>query len=328
MTDTRDRINRALDLAAAGAIDEACEQLWPLMRIAEGREEALFTMACCFERAHQLPPAAYLFGWVAERYPDFAPAREHRDRCVRQMTERGLHEDFNDSGHVACSACTLRYRAELPLCPYCGGTITDPEETTALVTVAGPAPQSRDVLDEIGRSLDRAWKNAQERFDAFTKREGLSGPALRVQELAKEARSRAHNFAESDRGKQFKQSISEFGDEAAKRLRSIAENEKVKSAARQTRELGEEAISRVKGVASREEVKDAQERVSDFGRDTADRVQEWVRDDQVRSTSRKVYDSVDHFISGVQKWLDQITGRKEPDQSPPPDKDQDSPPSA
>ncbi len=325
MTDTYDRINRALDLAAAGGIDEACEKLWPLMRIAEGREEALFTMACCFERAHQLPPAAYLFGWVAERYPDFGPAREHRDRCVRLMAERGLHEDFNDSGHVACSACTLRYRAELPLCPYCGGTINSPEESTALVAVSAPEPQSRDVLDEIGRSLDRAWKNAQERFDTFTKREDLSGPARKVQELAKEARTRAQSFAESDRGKQFKQSLSEFGDEAGKRLRSIAENEKVKSAARHTRELGEEAISRVKTVASREDVKDAQGRVTDIGRDAADRVQEWTQDEQVRSTSRKIYDSVDRFVGGIQKWLDQVTGRKDTDE--PPRNDGDPPPS-
>lgn len=318
MTDSYDRINQALDLAAAGAIDDACERLWPLMREPEGREEALFTMACCFERAHQLPPAAYLFGWVAERYPDFAPAREHRDRCVRQMAERGLHEDFNDSGHVACSACTLRYRAELPGCPYCGGTTTSPDDSTALVPVPAPEPKSRDVLDEIGRSLDRAWKNAQERFEAFTKREDLSGAALRVQGLAKEAKTRAQTFAGSERGKQIKQSLSEFGDEAAKRLRSIAENEKVKSAARQTRELGEEALDRVRTVASREEVKDAQERVANLGRDAADRVEEWTQSDQSRSTSRKVYDTVDRFIGGIQHWLDQITGRKEPKDGTPP----------
>lgn len=326
MTDAYDRINQALDLAAAGAIDDACERLWPLMREPEGREEALFTMACCFERAHQLPPAAYLFGWVAERYPDFVPAREHRDRCVRLMAERGLHEDFNDSGHVACRACTLHYRAELPLCPYCGGTVAGPDVNMALVPVPAPEPKSRDVLDEIGRGLDRAWKNAQERFDAFTKREDLSGPALRVQEFAREAKTRAQSFAESDRGKQLKQTVSEFGDEAAKRLRSIAENEKVKSAARQTRDLGEEALNKVKTVASREEVKDAQGRVVDLGRGTAQRVREWTEDDQNKSAAKRVYDSVDRFIGGIQAWLDQITGRKE--SAPPQEPKDGAPPSA
>ncbi len=326
MTDAHDLINQALDLAAAGNIDEACEKLWPLMREHEGREEALFTMACCFERANQLPPAAYLFGWVTERYPDFEPAHERRDRCVRLMAERGLREDFNDFGHVSCAACTLRYRAELPLCPYCGGTMTTPEASRVLPEDSKSEAESKDVLDDIGRSLDRAWKNAQERFDAFTKREDLSGTALRVQELAKEAKTRAQTFADSDRGKQMKQSLNEFGDEAAKRLRSIAENEKVKSAASKTRELGEEAISRVKSVASREEVKDVQNRAVDLGRETAERVRVWTEDKENRAAPKKIYDSLDRFIGGIQKWLDQITGRKDSSQSPPRN-ESDPPPS-
>lgn len=316
MTDAHDLINQALDLAAAGAIDEACEKLWPLMREPEGREEALFTMACCFERANQLPPAAYLFGWVTERYPDFEPAHERRDRCIRLMAERGLREDFNDFGHVSCAACTLRYRAELPICPYCGGTMTTPEASRALPDNSKTETASSDVLDDIGRNLDRAWKNVQERFDAFTKREDLSGAALKVQELAREAKSRAQNFAESDRGKQMRQSLNEFGDEAAKRLRSIAENEKVKTAANKTRELGEEALSRVKSVASREEVKDVQNRVVDLGRDTAERVRVWSEDEQTQTAPKKIYNSLDRLIGGIQKWLDQLTGRKDPDRSP------------
>ncbi len=312
MPESREVINQALDLAAAGAIDDACQKLWPLVRDPEGREEALFTMACCFERANQLPPATYLFGWVAERYPDFEPATERFDRCRRQMAERGLHEDFRDSGHVACSACTLRYRAELPLCPYCGGTLA-PGSTAVIVPTLPEEPRSRELLDEIGADLDRVWKNVQQRFTEFTERKDLSGAALRVQELAREARERTRVLAESERGKQIKQTVSGIGDEAARRARSLAENETVKSLAQKSRDLGEEALTRVKAVASREETKDAWQRVEDIGHETTERVESWAAREDVRTTWRKVYDTVESVVSSLQQRIDRITGRKPED---------------
>jgi len=323
MPESREVINQALDLAAAGAIDDACQKLWPLVRDTDGREEALFTMACCFEKANQLPPAAYIFGWVAERYPDFIPATERVDRCRRQMAERGLHEDFSDSGHVACSACTLRYRAELPLCPYCGGQLA-PSSVAIVAPPLPEEPRSRELLDEIGADLDRAWKSVQQRFNEFTERSDLSGTALRVQELAREARERARIIAESEAAKQVKHTVSGLGEEAARRARAIAQNESVKSLARQSRDLGEEAIARVKAVASREETKDAWERVEDLGKDTADRVEEWAKRDDVRSTWRNVYAKVEGVVANLQRRVDRITGRK-PEESPPAPESQEPP---
>ncbi len=308
MPESRDIINQALDLAAAGAIDDACQKLWPLVREHEGREEALFTMACCFERANQLPPATYLFGWVAERYPDFAPATERSDRCRRLMAERGLHEDFRDSGHVSCAACTLRYRAELPLCPYCGGEIAPATAALAAPVLPGE-PRSRELLDEIGADLDRVWKNVQQRFNEFTERPDLSGAALRVQELAREARERARTLAETDTAKQIKNTVSGLGDEAARRARSIAQNETVKSLARQSRDLGEEAIARVKAAVSREEVKDLRERVDDMSQAAGDRVESWIASEEIRTTWRKVFDAAEGVVANIQRRIDRFTGR-------------------
>jgi hypothetical protein len=312
MTDSRESINEALDLAAAGAIDEACERLWPLVRQTDGREEALFTMACCYERAGQLPPAVYLFGWIAERYADFSPARERLDRCRRLMADRGLHEDFADSGHVACPSCTLRYRAELPVCPYCGGQMgaAAQERTPAAPPALPGEPPSRDVLDEIGRDLERAWKSVQTKFHEFTERQDLSGAALRVQELAREAKARARTLADSEKTREVTKSLGEFSGEAARRMREFAQHEKVQSIARQTKHLGEEALSRVKAVTAREEVKDAREKIEVLGHETADRVESWAKSDEVRTTWRKVFDTVEGIMANLQRRIDRVTGRK------------------
>jgi len=310
MSESRERINEALDLAASGAIEDACRALWPLVREAEGREEALFTLACCYERASQIPPAAYLFGWVAERYPDFAPAHERLDRCRKLMAERGLYEDFQDSGHVACAACTLRYRAELPLCPYCGGEVAVQRDAAPLEATEEQRP--KEFLDQIGADLDRAWRNVQHRFDEFTKREDLSGTALRVQELAREARDRARTFAESDTAKRLTKTVGDFGDEAARRARAVAESEPVKKLARQSRELGEEAIARVRSVASGGEGKEGT-----GSTEAGDPSQQ----DSLTAGERpgggwtSLYRSIEKGIAELQRRMDRITGRK-PDQDP------------
>ncbi len=312
MNDSRALINEALDLAATGAIDDACRRLWPLMREAEGREEALFTMACCYERAGQVPPAVYLFGWLTERYPDFTPAHERLDRCRRLMAERGLHEDFADSGHAACASCTLRYRAELPLCPYCGGQMSEAArgEASSSAPPLPEEPASKDVFEDIGRDLERAWKNVQRKYHEFTERQDLSGAALRVQELAREAAVRTRALAESEKTREVTKSIGEIGGEAARRVRELAQHEKVQSVARQTKHLGEEALTRVKAVASREDVTDARERVEDLGKDTVDRVESWAQNEQVRTTWRKVYSAAEGIVAILQQRIDRVTGRK------------------
>lgn len=342
MNDRQERIDRALDIAARGAPYEACEVLWPLVRQETARDEAIFAMASCFERAGNVPTAAYLYEWIGARNPEFAAAREGRDRCRAILDERGIFEDFGDIGHVDCPCGEFRYRAELGLCPYCGrrpGETVEAAPDVAEMTVVpvddtgeGASESAETEEDRVRSPLEEVWKSVQEKFESFTQREDLGETGQRVQLLAKEMSERARQVAESERAQQFRRKLEDVGEEAAKRLRQFAQSEPVQDTTRKSREMGEEAVTRAKAAMDREEVQEARSRLEQWSNDAAHRIEGWVKSEEVRSTSRQVIGTLEGFVAKLQGYIDRAKGAPpedadkggEEDRGEDRDKDEDS----
>ena len=281
-------IGRALDLAKRGMAYEACECLWPLVRDPESRDEAVFTLAYCFERANNLPTAAYLYAWVADHHPEFNVATRRLEKCRSTLESRGLHEDFNDAGHVDCACGSFRYRAELGLCPYCGIAPGEPEQSQDVADEAGSSetpehdPRSDDVLVRVRRDLDRTWKSIQERFDEFQQRDDLTGPAHHAQVLAKEITERAKKFTQSDTGQSLKRAADQAREKTSDQLRAAGE---------------------------RDEFQQARTRLEEWTREAATRIEEFARNERVQSFGRTAYETLEHFVARVQGHIDRLTGR-------------------
>ncbi len=280
-------VEAALDLAKRGMAYEACERLWPLVRDPATRDEAVFTMAYCFERANNLPTAAYLYGWVADRHPEFNVAAHRFANCRAALEARGMYEDFSDSGHVSCPCGGFRYRAELGLCPYCGKT--DGARVEAEAPGAGESAAASesidpaaDVFQNIRRDLDRAWRTIQDKFDEFRQREDLTGPAQHAQVLAKEISERVRKFSESDTGQGLKRAAGDAREKTTEQLRAASE---------------------------REDVKLARTRLEEWTRDAADRVEEFARSERVQSAGRRAYDVLERLVDRAQGYIDRAIGR-------------------
>lgn len=280
-------IGQALDLAKRGLAYDACERLWPLVRDPTSRDEAVFTLAYCFECANNLPTAAYLYGWVAERHPEFNVAARRLEKCRAALDARGVHEDFADTGHVDCGCGQFRYRAELGLCPYCGNTpgesaaVGAESESEALSSVESSRTRSDEVLQNVRRELERAWKAIQERFDEFQQREDLTGPAQHAQILTKEIAGRVRRFSET---------------ETAWNLRRAAERAREKTA------------EQLRAATERGDVQQARTRLEEWTREAADRIEELARSERVQSAGRNAFTVMERFVARLQGFIDRAKG--------------------
>lgn len=295
MNETDRTIEQALDLAKRGMAYEACERLWPLVRDPESRDEAIFTLAYCFERANNLPTAAYLYQWVAEHHPEFNVAARRLEKCRDVLDARGLHEDFGDAGHVDCACRLFRYRAELGLCPYCGKTAGEsgaghPERDEAVVeTSTQPETAADDALGKVRRDLERAWKSIQDKFDEFQQRDDLTGPAHHAQVLAKELTGRVRKFSESDTGQNLKRAADQAREKTAEQLRA---------------------------AGARDDVQQARSRLEEWTREAADRIEELARSERVQSASHTAYTVLERFVARLQGHIDRATGRAPRENAP------------
>lgn len=280
-------VEQALELAKRGSAYEACERLWPLVRDPATRDEAVFTMAYCFERANNLPTAAYLYGWVADRHPEFNVAARRLQKCREALDARGMYEDFRDAGHVDCPCRSFRYRAELGLCPYCGKTAGEAEpspslknEAAAETTTSTGSPS--EVFDRVRNDLDRAWTKIQEKFDEFKQRDDLTGPAQHAQILAKEISERVRKFSESERGQGLKRAATDAREKTTEQLRAASE---------------------------RDDVQQARTRLEEWTRDAAERIEEFARSERVQTAGRTAFSTLEKFVARIQRHIDRVTGR-------------------
>jgi hypothetical protein len=306
MTDnSSERIEQALDLARRGMAYDACERLWPLVRDPGTRDEAVFTLAYCFERANNLPTAAYLYSWVANHHPEFNVAARRLETCRATLDARGLHEDFSDSGHVDCACGLFRYRAELGLCPYCGKTPGEGESPGATVspdasdqTAQTATPPSEEALANIRHELDRAWKSIQQRFDEFQQRDDLTGPAHHAQILARELSDRAKKLADTETGQSLKRAADQARAKTTEQLRAAGE---------------------------RDDVQEARTRLEDWTHNAAERIEEFTRSERVQSAGRTAYETAQRFVARLQRAIDRATGRTGPEVNEPTEPPVDDP---
>jgi len=315
MTPNQEQIDRALEFAAAGAPYDACEQLWPLVRDPARRDQALFTMAYCFERAGNLPTAAYLYDWVAQRHPAFNVAAHRRDVCNGMLGERGILEDFSDSGHVDCPCGDFRYRAELGLCPYCGRRPGEAEDDVAAEEAEGSLPvhvppeeRDRDVFEEVRDQLEHAWSTMRGRFGAFLERDDLGDVGQRVQSLARQVSGRTKALAEHERTREVRQKLGEVGKDAAERLRDVTQSPEAQRLAAKSRALGENATGQVKSLSEKEEIRNAQARLVAWTSEAADRLDAWAKSESVRETGHRLYATLEAAVDRMQGYIDRAKG--------------------
>ena len=280
----QDAVDQALELATRGHPQQGIERLWPLVRSEATRDQALFALAYCFERADNLATAAYLYGWIVAHHPEFNVAASRLGQCRDAVTARGIIEDFEDSGHNTCPCGLLHYRAEFGVCPYCGRRPGEPEPGPLEAEGAGSiqAPEN-DGEQRTARPLQGSRTKALDRIQGWTKREELGDVGERIQDLARETAQRIKDVAEKEQVKKSLEKLDQVRQEAGKRTKEFMETERVQEASQKARELGDEASEKIRTIAEREDVRKARANIEKWGRETIGRIDQWMKSEKVRA---------------------------------------------
>lgn len=292
MTTQEDTIDRAIELATKGSPDEGVALLRPLVRDDPEADQALFALAYCYEKAGNLTTATYLYDWIVERHPDFTVASDRMAGCLKELDERGLSENFEDTGHVACPCGVFRQRAEYGACPYCGRSCDDSDETSA------------------GGDRGGAMKHrAIEKFEEWVEREDLEPAKEKLLELKEKTESRVKEFAETEQAKRITARAGELGREISERLKSFTESEPVKDAAKKAKDLGQVTSDKLERIIEKPELQEAKASLTRRGADTSARVSAWLKSERVRARAKGALKAWERVLSKLQSVIDRMKER-------------------
>lgn len=296
MAAQQDKIDRALECAATGRPDEALVLLRPMIRDDAVRDQALFALAYCFEKADNLATAAYLYDWIVQHHPDFNVAENRLSECLVEAKRLGLTEDFEDAGHVPCPCGLFRQRAEYGACPYCERLRdgTGPErgarEDRAASEASPPEPENEDVA-----TLRDGWQGTE-----------LGATVEKLQELKEEAATRLKELSETEPVKRVATKAGELAREASSRLEAFTESEAARDAAKKTREMGRDTSSAVKRFLEKPEVQDVQTKVADWAKEKTADTSEWVKSDRVQAAAKKTLKISEAVLARIQALIDRM----------------------
>ncbi len=296
MAAQQDTIDRALEFAATGRSEEALLLLRPMIRDDVTRDQALFALAYCFERADNLPTAAYLYDWIVQHHPEFNVAQNRLSTCRAEMEKRGLTEDFEDAGHVACPCGLFRQRAEYGACPYCGrlhdatGLESGALEDGAASEASPPETQN----EEVATLRDR-WGS-----------EELGATVEKLQEIKKEAAARLRELSDTEPLKRVSTKAGELAREASSRLEAFTESDAVQDAAKKTKEMGRDTSSAVKRFFEKPEVQDARTKVAGWAKEIAADTSDWVKSERVQAAAKKTVKTSEAVLARIQALIDRM----------------------
>lgn len=296
MASQQDTIDRAIELAATGNSHAALDLLRPAIRDDATRDQALFALAYCFEKADNLSTAIYLYDWIVEHHPEFNVAANRLSECRDEAERRGLTEDFEDAGHVSCPCGLFRQRAEYGACPYCG-RLRDGAAAGSGAAVVPVASQDRHGESE---SEDTAILQDQGPHD------DLDTAVEKLRDLKDEAEGRLRELSETEQVKRVTAKAGELAREASSRLKAFTESEAAQDAAKKTRETGRETSSAVKQFIEKPEVQNAKTKVTHWGEERAADISEWVKSDRVQAAAKNAMKTFEDILARIQAVIDRM----------------------
>lgn len=251
-----DTIENAIQAANTGDPLAGTRMLWPLIPEQDHRDEALFALAFCFEKATNFATANYLYGEIVKMYPDFEPAQTRQENCRDIVEERGLIEDFEDIGHRECLSCRLRYRAEYMLCPYCGA----PKDTEK------PYRELHDLQEDDLKK--REWKD----------------PSVieSLGELGRDAADKVQHFVESDTVKDFSNKIRIASKQTAEKAKGLADKKKIREVSDRGTEVGKDVVGKAEKLAKNQGLRDVAKRIEDLSWQASDTMKGFVTGKKVK----------------------------------------------
>lgn len=293
MASQKDRIDHAIELAARGNSDEALELLRPVIRDETMRDQALFALAYCFEKADNPSTAVHLYDWIVKQHPEFNVAASRLSECREEAERRGLSEDFEDAGHVSCPCGLFRQRAEYGACPYCG-RLREGGSEAAAVSIDS---QVQDVDSEGEASATSDTKGPSDEVGAAVEK---------LRDLKEEATARIRELSETEHVKRVTTKAGELAREASSRLKAFTESEAAQDAAKRTREMGRDTSSAVKRFAEKPEVQNAKTKVAHWGQERASEIREWVKSDRVQGAAKKTVKIFEDVLARIQAVIDRM----------------------
>lgn len=289
MSVQEDTIDRAIELATKGSPEQAVELLRPLVRHDPEDHQALFALAYCYEKADTLTTAVYLYDWIVGKHPGFDVASGHMENCQRELEARGLSEDFEDPGHVACPCGVFRQRAEYGACPYCGRHAGETDD------VSREQNQDEDVKDAAVDKI-REWAEVEE----------LGPEVEKLSELKEEAESWVKELSETEQAKHITARAGELSREVSERFKKLVESEPVKDAANRAKELGRVASEKVERIIEKPKVQEVKADLVRRGKDEASRAAAWLKSEGVRARTKKLLNAWERVLSKLQSVIDRM----------------------
>ena len=265
-----DVIDEAIEMATTGDPSEAIRLLWPIMLKGAQRDQAMFALAFCYEKTQNFSTAHYLYEEIALRYPSFTVAVDRQQACQHLVMERGLIEDFQDMGHRECIACTLRYRSEYMLCPYCGSSKDykkpsadkkeEPktEEPEEVPLPSWEDPTLLDALQDMGRDV-------ADRIQDIVESDTVKNASEKMTEASKATVKKAKEFAAGEKAQDLKKKSAKLGDGVLNKAHELSEKPAIRDLAHKIEDVGNVASDKVKQVMKKESTQKAKVKVQKFG---------------------------------------------------------------
>ena len=279
-----DRLEKAIELAKSGDPGDGIRLLWPDMLDEESRDQVLFAMAYCFEKATNFATANYLYEELALRRPGFEAGVERQQKCRQMVEEKGLIEDFTDMGHRDCLGCSLRYRAEYLLCPYCG---TPKDSTKQYVEKRVEAAASEDLPGWEDHTLLES-----------------------VEEMGRDAADRIQEFVESDTVKKMSDRVVGASMATGRKAKELAKHEKVKEAKDKTVQIGKGIFTKAEKLSENPTIQDLAKKIEDTSWKASDKMKEMLSPENKKKASDNAKKFGQSFLKKVRDVVD--PPKKEP----------------
>ncbi len=263
----KDVIDTAIEMATTGDPSEAIRLLWPVMADEGQRDQAMFALAFCYEKAQNFATAHYLYEEIAFRYPSFTVAVDRQQACQKVVIEQGLIEDFSDMGHRECLACTLRFRSEYHLCPYCGAS----KDFKPLAVVEQPnAPEEEATLPgwedpNILEAMQEMGRDVADRIQDIVESDTVKKISEKVNEASKATAQKAMEFSKSEQAQKIKDKSAKMGDDVMTKAQAIADKPAMRDLANKIEDVGAAASEKVKQVMEKESSKKAKASAKKIG---------------------------------------------------------------
>lgn len=270
-----DRIDQAIEMATTGDPGEAVRLLWPDMLDEAKRDEAMFALAFCFEKANNFATANYLYEELVLRQPSFDLAVERQQKCRKVVEERGLIEDFQDMGHRECMGCTLRFRAEYILCPYCGTPKDSKKKYAEKREDPGeelPGWEDSSILDKI----EEMGRDAADRIQDFVESDVVKGLSEKVVSASLATGRKAKELSKTRGARDAKERSEKIGKDLFEKAEKLSENSTVRDIAQKIEDVSWSASDKMKELLSSESTQKAADKAQKIGKSLLKKVRDVV----------------------------------------------------